>query len=86
MTLQVGTFSATIPAGFFHQDKKGRFKFEGIINGVALEAVIAPLGGGTFAFKAEGRGADLTGTVNPVTIGLTIGDDDGATSVTAKFE
>ena len=83
--LEVGTFSTTIPAGSF-KIKKGRFTFEGIINGVSLEAQITPLGGSTFAFKAEGQGADLTGTVNPVTVGLTIGDDGGSTTVTAEFK
>jgi hypothetical protein len=86
VSFQVGTFSTTIPAGSFKQDKKGRFKFEGVIDGVALEAVIQPLGGDTYEFKAEGANADLTGTVNPVTVALTIGDDGGSTTVEAEFE
>lgn len=84
--LQVGAFSTTIPAGSFKQDKKGRFKFEGTINGVALEAVIRPLGGNQFEFKAEGTGATNLPTQNPVTVKLTIGDDDGSTTVEAEFE
>jgi hypothetical protein len=84
--LQVGTFSTTIPAGSFKVDKKGRFKFEGIIGGVSLQAKITPRGANSFEFKAEGQGADLTGTANPVTLGLTIGDDSGSTTVTAEFE
>lgn len=39
-----------------------------------------------FEFKAEGEGADLTGTVNPVTVSLTIGDDGGSATVEAEFE
>ncbi len=84
--LQVGTFSTTIPAGSFTQDEEGRFEFEGVISGVSLEVKITPLGGDTFAFEAEGTGANLTGTVNPVTVGLTIGDDGGTTTVTAEFD
>ena len=34
----------------------------------------------------EGKGADSTGTVNPVTVGLTIGDDSGSTTVTAEIQ
>ena len=51
-----------------------------------LEVVIRPLSGGSFEFKAEGHRADLTGTVNPVTVGLTIGNDGGSATVTAKFK
>ncbi len=84
--LQVGTFSTTIPAGSFQQDPRGRFKFEGVISGVSLEVQIASLGGNDFEFKAEAQGADLSGIVNPVTVGLTIGDDGGSTTVTAEFD
>lgn len=83
--LQVGTFFSTIPAGSFKLDKKGRFKFDGVIDGVALEAKIQPLGGVNYEFKAQGQFAHLTGTVNPVTVGLTIGNDGGSTSVTADI-
>lgn len=85
VSFQVGTFSTSIPAGAFKQDKKGRFKVEGVIDGVALEVVIQPLRGGSFEFKAEGEGADLTGTANPVAVALTIGDDSGSTTTTAEF-
>lgn len=84
--LQVGTFSTTIPAGSFRQDPRGRFKFEGAISGVSLEVQIVPLGGNDFQLKAEAEGANLSGTVNPVTVGLTIGDDSGSTAVTAEFD
>ena len=58
-----------------------------MINGVALEAVIRPLGGGRYEFKAEGEGAALPGTANPVQVSLTIGDDGGnMITVEAKFE
>lgn len=87
--LQIGTFSTTIPAGSFVLDNSGplgEVEFEGVIGGVMLDLKIRALGGGMFELKAEGEGADLTGTVNPVTVGLTIGDDGGSTEVTAEFE
>ncbi len=97
LTGGTGSFSTTIPAGSFEfrpakPGKKGKpgkpaeFRFEGVIDGVALEVKIADLGVGMFEFKAEGTGADLTGTVNPVTVKLIIGDDGGSASVTAEFE
>jgi Tol biopolymer transport system component len=84
--LRVGTFTTTIPAGSFMQDTKGRLKFEGVIDGVALEAVLRPLGGGLYEFKAEGENANLTGTANPVPVELKIGDDSGNITVNAEFE
>jgi hypothetical protein len=83
--LGVGTFSITIPAGSFTQDGGRQFKFEGVIAGVTLKVEIKDLGGGSFELKAEGEGANLTGTVNPVTVALTIGDDVGSATTTAKF-
>ncbi len=41
----------------------------------------------TFAFQAEAQqGANLTGTMNPVTVELRIGDDGGSTTVVAEVE
>jgi hypothetical protein len=84
-TLQIGTFSVTIPAGSFQQNPNGRFAFEGVINGVSLEVQIVALGNNIFTFKAEGTGADLTGLTNPVPVVLTIGIDSGSTTSTAQF-
>ena len=91
VTIQVGSFSATIPAGSFTlkpatPNKPAFFKFQGTINGVALEAKITPLGANSFEFKAEGNGLNLTGTVNPVTVTLLIGNDQGSATVTAELE
>ena len=95
VSLQIGTFSTTIPAGSFRfhpansgkgkgQGASARWTFEGVIDGVTLEAKITDLGGGMFEFKVEGEGANLTGTANPVTVTLTIGNDKGTTTVTAS--
>ncbi|OLD15642.1 MAG: hypothetical protein AUJ01_11775 [Acidobacteria bacterium 13_1_40CM_3_65_5] len=54
-------------------------------NLMALEAEIKSLGANSFAFEVEGRGANLTGTVNPVTVRLTIGNDCGTAVITAQF-
>ena len=86
VTLQVGNYSVTIPKGSFTQTRKGAYVYEGTIGGVALEVRIAPLSANSYSFKAEGSGANLTGTTNPVTVGLTIGDDSGATTASAESE
>jgi len=97
VSLQVGTFSTTIPAGSFklHPEKSGKkgkhvkpnkWTFEGVIDGVKLEAKITDLGGGRFELKAEGEGANLAGTTNPVQVGIVIGNDGGSTTVTVEFD
>jgi pimeloyl-ACP methyl ester carboxylesterase len=86
LTLHIGTFSIKLPPGAFTQDKKGRFKFEGVIDGVELEAVIEPLGINSFEFKIEGQGANLAGIANPLLVKLTIGGDGGSKVVPAEFD
>ncbi len=75
--LQVGAFTATIPAGSFRRHGKDTFRFEGVAGGARLEVKIQARGGNRFEFKAEGKGTDLTGTTNPVEVTLTIGNDGG---------
>ena len=85
VTLKIGSFSVTIPAGAFIKIPNGRFAFQGGINGVSLQVQVVPLGNKSFTFKAEGTGANLTGLTNPVTVVLTIGNDSGNTTTTAQF-
>ena len=85
VTLQVGTFSTTIPPGSFTQQPDGSFFFTGVISGVSLKAQIYPTATLQYAFHAKAQGASLTGTANPVYATLIIGGDSGATSVTAEI-
>jgi hypothetical protein len=80
VTLKIGTFSTTIPAGSFHTTKNGGFHFEGEISGVDLDVRIKPLGDNSFTLKAQGKGVDLSALTNPVTVMLTIGNDTGTTA------
>jgi YVTN family beta-propeller protein len=98
VTLQVGTFSITIPPGSFrrhedehevgdeHENEDGSFTFHGVIDGVRLEALIKRTGTLRYAFHAEAKGANLAGTKNPEQVSLTIGGDSGTTSVTADID
>jgi hypothetical protein len=54
-----------------------------VIGGVRPEALIAPTGAKRYALVAAAQDANLTGTVNPVPVNSTIGDDCGTASVTA---
>jgi hypothetical protein len=85
VTLQIGTFAGTIPAGSFVETNQGFFVFAGVINGVTLEAAIEHTGTLRYAFQAKAVHASLTGTTNPVTVRLSIGADSGITSVNAKI-
>ncbi len=89
VTLQIGTFSITIPPGSFKKhgdgDGGGVFSFHGVLDGVRLKALIKPTGTLRYAFDAEAKGANLTGTKNRVQVSLTIGGDSGTTSVTAEI-
>jgi YVTN family beta-propeller protein len=84
VTLQIGTFSTTIPSGSFKKDGSS-FVFAGSVGGVDLGARITPTGTLRYTFDAGAKGANLTGTTNPVQVMLTIGDDSGATSVNASL-
>jgi len=84
VTLKLGTFSVTMPQGSLKKSYGGRYVFEGTIDGVALELGIVPVTTNTYTFNAECSGANLSGTVKPVSVVLTIGDDHGTTTSTAK--
>ena len=91
VTLQIGTFAVTIPAGSFQRTTEGDFIFAGVINGVTLKAVIKSTGTLRYNFQAGAQHASLTGTQNTVYVTLAIGggsfsnSNSGATSVTAQI-
>jgi Concanavalin A-like lectin/glucanases superfamily len=81
---QVGTFSTTIPAGSFRGDPNGHLEFEGVIGGIRIKAILAlpkQGEGKPFSFDAFAKGADLAGTVFPLSVGLAVGDDHGRTTL-----
>jgi DNA-binding beta-propeller fold protein YncE len=84
VTLEIGTFSVTIPAGSFKQIAFRIFVFQGVINGVNLNVQIVALGNNIFALAAESKDVNLTGLTNPVIAVLTIGNDTGKTTVIAQ--
>lgn len=83
MTLAVGPYTATIPAGAFHMTKKGLFVYEGTTNGVALQLRILQTGTNSYQAQLDASGMDLTSLTNPVPVTLTIGSNTGTTQVTA---
>ena len=86
VTLQLGTFSTTFPAGSFVKTRSGKFVFEGQINGVTWEVRIASFGNNSFTLKARGKGVDLSTMMKPVTVTLLIGNDTGSTAAFSEEE
>ncbi len=85
VTLQVGAFSITIPAGSFQLDSHGNYVFQGTINEVQLAAGIQLQGGNQYAYAFAGQNANSLPTSNPVNVRLAIGSNGGDTSVNANF-
>jgi hypothetical protein len=78
--LQIGTFATTIPPGSFTKipGAFGMFTFAGVIDGVTLHMlIIYPTGTKRYALVAAAQNANLTGTVNPVTVRVSIGVASG---------
>jgi len=83
VTLQIGTYSVTLPPGSFRQSLTGGYySFNGILGSAKLNVVIAPKGSDRYLMQVQGSGADFTGTTRPVSVQLTIGDDTGTTTAT----
>jgi YVTN family beta-propeller protein len=84
LTLTIGSFSLTIPAGSFQQAGGNmHFVFSGTVNGLQVNVNLKGNGkGGTeFNYVANVQGVNLTGQPNPVTVGLKIGKNVGSTTV-----
>jgi YVTN family beta-propeller protein len=84
LSLQVGTYTVTIPVGSFKAGPKGTFTFEGTIGGVALQIRLAPVKASTYSIQVDASGVNLTGLGNTVAVTLSIGINRGTTSVTAQ--
>jgi hypothetical protein len=81
VTLQVGAYSVTVPAGSFHPVMNGAWFFMGIVNGVPLEIQIASMGIGRFQFLAGGYNVNFSGVTSPTTVMIAIGSESGSYSV-----
>jgi hypothetical protein len=86
LTLQMGTYSLTLPAGSFTQKKQGApFLFAETIDGVAVHVRIKRVRRNRYTLQADGSGANLAGITNPVTVTLTIGDYTASTQIPAHL-
>jgi YVTN family beta-propeller protein len=89
VTLRVGPFTTIIPPNAFKavvREGGTDYLFRGMIGGVDLKVLIEPEEAGQYELHAAARGADLTGTKDPVPVTLGIGDDSVATTVKADID
>jgi YVTN family beta-propeller protein len=84
VTVQAGTFGATIPPGSFKESQPGGWDFDGPINGVSIHAKIWLTGTKQYLALVKAQTA-LTGATNPVPVGLTLGPNSGTARVTAAI-
>jgi hypothetical protein len=81
--LQVGPFITTIPAGSFKQLQGRSYTYEGVTDGVRVEAKIDITGTLRYRLRAKVSGANLSGITNPTQVSLSIGGSVGLASVKA---
>jgi hypothetical protein len=76
VTVQIGSYVASIPASSFTQATTGTYVFGGKVGGssVLLRLVKAP-DGNSFNFLARIPAGSIKGITNPVKVTLTVGDD-----------
>jgi YVTN family beta-propeller protein len=89
VTLTIGSFTLTIPAGKFQQvHHQPRFVFDGTIGGldVAFDIRAERHHPGSFDFSAKVKGVDLISQPNPITVVLEVGPNFATTSVTVNQE
>ena len=86
VTLQLGAYSVTLPSGSFRRGRDGVQGFRGVINGTALSVQLSYFGASRYGIRAQGSGANLTGTSIPATVNLTIGDDTGSTTAVSPHD
>ncbi|HXW69934.1 MAG TPA: choice-of-anchor tandem repeat GloVer-containing protein [Methylocella sp.] len=85
VTLAVGPYTATIPAGSFMGEGYGPFHFEGKINGSEVEITLEPNGTKRYEMHAAAEDVDLSGVKSPVPVTLTIGDDSGTIMIRTRL-
>ena len=83
--VKIGKFATKFPAGAFRKLSSEKFVYVGKSKNAKLKVSITSLGNGLYAFQATGKGRNLSKTKNPVTVSLSIGDDNATTTVQAAI-
>ena len=85
VTLQLGSYSITLPAGSFNAYQSGAhsevYLYQGVDNSTTLKIQITPLGQNQFQISAYDKQVDLTGLGSPVAVTVGIGGNSASASV-----
>jgi hypothetical protein len=85
VSVQVGSYSATIPASSFVKGSTfGEWDFDGPINSVSIHAKIWLTGTKQYQVLVKAM-TKLTGAKNPVPVTITLGPNTGSAQVTADI-
>jgi YVTN family beta-propeller protein len=84
VTVQAGTFGATIPPGSFKESQPGEWDFDGTVNGTAIHAKIWLTGTKQYLVLVKAS-TKLAGITNPVPVTLTLLNNSGTAKVTAAI-
>jgi 6-phosphogluconolactonase (cycloisomerase 2 family) len=86
VTIQIGDFSFTLPAGSFkifqHGVNMDTYLFQGVVGSSKLKVQIASQAQNEFQISVYGKQVDLSGLESPVTVAVEIGDNSASASVT----
>lgn len=83
VSLQLDSYSVTIPPGSFRRTARGGYEFEGKIADVRLRFFLKAHSPSRYRLEVEGAGEGIPQLTSPLSVVLTIGDDSGTTTVTA---
>ncbi|HTX39797.1 MAG TPA: choice-of-anchor Q domain-containing protein [Bryobacteraceae bacterium] len=81
VTLQVASYSVTLPAGSLVSAGPGAWSFSGIVNGVILSMQIESLGDARYEVTAQGAPIHFTGVTSPALVSIAMGVNTGSTHV-----
>jgi YVTN family beta-propeller protein len=83
-TLELDSFTLAVPPARFVRTASG-FAFTGTVNGVKVALALQRVTLSSYRLALAATAADLRAVTNPTTVRLTLGDDQGTASVTAKI-
>jgi hypothetical protein len=86
VTLQIGSFSTTIPSNSFRKTEDGSFHFDGEIDSVPVDVRITSHDSNSYGMKVRVKGVDLSGLADPISVVLTIGNSTGTTAAFRERE